>query len=365
MKIRAVRIFAADLPLTGEHRGSHTRYTVTNDVYVKIETDEGAAGFGATAPKYYITGETQDTAVAVLRRELAPAVTGEDPFDVEKIHEKMNKAIKGNTAAKAAIDVALYDLMGKVLGVPAYHLLGGAYRLELPAFDLIGLWSPEEAAAKARRRMAEGYREFKVKVGGDAEEDLRRVRAVGEALAGLLLKVDANQAWTPKQAIYLINRFYECGVSVVEQPVHMDDIEGLAYVRGACPQVAIMADESLKSLADGLRLVRAQAVDMFNIKLIKTGGLHPARKLAAVAEAAGMNCMAGCTLQNTLLDAATAHFAAATRHVVLNEIKGPQWIKEDMASGLEIREGTVRVPRGPGLGMAVDEERLEACRVPD
>ncbi|MFZ5634281.1 MAG: mandelate racemase/muconate lactonizing enzyme family protein [Bacillota bacterium] len=363
MKIKSVDVFATDLELSGEHRSAHTRYAVTEDVFVRVETEDGACGYGSTAPKYYITGETRDTVIAVLKKKLVPAVVGQDPFALEKIHEEMDHAIKGNTSAKAALDIALYDLLGKVLNVPAYQLLGGAYRHEMPAFDLIGLWSPEEAAAKVEQRLAEGYREFKVKVGPDPAADLRRVEAVSRVISGLSLKADANQAWTTKQAVHLTQRFHECGVSVIEQPVHLDNIEGLAMVRNACPRVEVMADESLKSLGDAIRLVRARAVDLFNIKLIKAGGIHPARKIAAVAEAAGINCMAGGTIQNSLIDAATAHFMAATRNIVFNEIKSPQWIKNDIARGLEIVRGMVRVPTGPGLGMEIDEERLQRCRV--
>lgn len=359
----SIEVFATDFELTGEHRSSHTTYMVTHDVYVKVVTDEGLTGFGSTAPKYYITGETQDTAIVVIAKNLRNAIIGCNIFDLEKIHEKMNKAIKGNSAAKAAIDIALHDLIGKALKIPVYQFLGGAYRLELPAFDLIGLWSAEEAAEKVQQRLSEGYREFKVKVGPNPEADLKRVEAVGRVVAGLPLKVDANQAWTPKQAVYLTNALSMSGVSVVEQPVHMDDLEGLAFVRNSCPQVEVMADESLKSLTEGLRLIRAQAVDLFNIKLIKAGGIYPARKIAALAEAAGMNCMAGCTIQNTLLDAATAHLAAATRHMVLNEIKSPQWIKNDLAQGLSMKQGKVHIPTGVGLGMEIDEEKLAACKV--
>ncbi|SFG14610.1 L-alanine-DL-glutamate epimerase [Desulfotomaculum arcticum] len=363
MKIKSVDVYATDLDLSGEHRSAHTRYTVTQDVFVRIVTDEGNCGYGSTAPKYYITGETQDTVIAVLKKRLIPAVIGQNPFDLEKIHDAMDHAIKGNTSAKAALDTAIYDLMGKVLNVPVYQLLGGAYRIEMPAFDLIGLWSPEEAAAKVEQRLAEGYREFKIKAGPDPAADLRRVEAVSKAAPGIPLKVDANQAWSTKQAVELTRKFGELGVSVIEQPVHMDNIEGLCMVRNACPQVEVMADESMKSLGDALRLIRSQAVDMFNIKLIKAGGIYPARKIAAVAESANMCCMAGGTIQNSLLDAATAHFLAATRNIIFNEIKSPQWIKNDIASGLKIVEGMVRVPDGPGLGMEIDEERLQACRV--
>lgn len=363
MKIKSVDVFAVDLPLAGEHRNAHARYSVSEDVYVRVETRDGARGYGATAPKYYITGETQDTAIAVLKKRLIPAVLGMDPFDLEKVHERMDRAIKGNTAAKAALDIALYDLMGKVLNIPVYRLLGGAYRLEMPAFDLIGLWEPEEAVRKVSQRMAEGYREFKVKVGSEPEADLRRVEAVSRAAAGISLKIDANQEWTTKQAIRLIRRFYEMGVTIVEQPIHLDDIAGLATIRSACPEVELMADESLKSLGDAMLLARMAAVDLFNVKLLKAGGLFIAKKIAAVAEAAGIGCMAGGTIQNGLIDAATAHFMASTRNIVSNEIKSVQWIQNDLCSGLNIVEGMVRVPEGPGLGMEIDEARLQTCLV--
>ncbi|MFZ7104703.1 MAG: mandelate racemase/muconate lactonizing enzyme family protein [Peptococcaceae bacterium] len=363
MLIKQIEVYKTDLELNGELHSAHTKYQVTEDVYLKIITNDDVTGFGSTAPKYYITGETQDTVITVLKKRIIPAVLGEDPFNLEKIHDKMDHAIKGNTAAKAAVDIALYDLMGKYLGVPVYRLLGGLYRSEMPAFDLIGLVTPEEAARRAARQLAAGYQEFKVKVGPNPPLDLKRVEAVSEAVKGVPLKVDANQSWKGKQAVYLTQRFAELGVNVVEQPVHMDDLEGLLAVKNGCPQVDVMADESIKSLTDALRLIKYQAVDLFNLKLVKTGGLYPAKKIAALAEAANMDCMAGCTVQNTLLDAATAHFLASTRNVVCNEIKSPQWIKDDIATGLKITAGKVVVPEGVGLGLEIDEERLASYRV--
>jgi len=363
MKIKQIEVYKTDIELNGELHSAHTRYQVTEDVYLKITTDEGVTGFGATAPKYYITGETQDTVITVLKKRIIPAVLGEDPFSLEKIHDKMKHAIKGNTAAKAAIDIALYDLMGKYLRLPVYQLLGGLYRKEMPAFDLIGLVTPEEAAQKAEEQLKAGYREFKVKVGPNPDSDLKRVEAVSKVINGISLKIDANQAWKGKQAVYLTQKFADLGVSVVEQPVHMDDFAGLLTVKNGCPRVEVMADESIKSLNDALRLIKYGAVDLFNIKLVKTGGLYPAKKIAALAEAANMDCMAGCTIQNTLIDAATAHFLASTRNVVYNEIKSPQWIKDDIATGLKITDGRVIVPEGLGLGLEIDEERLALYKV--
>jgi L-Ala-D/L-Glu epimerase / N-acetyl-D-glutamate racemase len=359
MKIEKLEIFPVKLELTVEHRSSLTRTQHIEDVYIRIVTESGAYGYGATAPKYYITGETQGTVVTVLQKNISPVILGEDAFDIERINDRMNHAIKGNTSAKAAVDIALYDLIGRTLNIPVYKLLGGSCRSEMAAFDLIGLWSPEEAVERATQRMSEGYREFKVKVGPDPEADSERVLAVGETLKGLPLKVDANQAWTPKEAVRFTRLYSKMGVSVVEQPVHMDNIEGLAMVRNSCPEVDIMADESIKSLSDARKLIELNAVDMFNIKLVKSGGLCNAKKIAAIAESAGMNCMAGCTLQNTLIDAATVHFLSATPNIICNEVKSPQWIRNDVASGLEISNGMVRVPEGPGLGLEMDEDRLK------
>ncbi|MDN5346933.1 MAG: L-Ala-D/L-Glu epimerase [Clostridia bacterium] len=354
MKIRKIEVFPVNLKLAVPLHSAHARYNVTRDVYIKVLTDEGIVGYGATAPKFYITGETQESVVAVLKDYLIPTVLGEDPFDLEKIHARMDKAIRYNNAAKTAIDLALHDIIGKSLKLPVYKVLGGCYRKEMAAFDLIGFVSPQEAAEIAAAKVAQGFRDLKVKVGQGEKEDLARVEAVRNAAPAAGLKVDANQSWHPKEAVRIIREMEAFGVEVAEQPVPVGQTEGLAYVRRRV-NALVMADEAVKSIGDAMELIRAQAADAFNIKIAKVGGLYKAKKIAALAEAAGMPCMAGCTIENNLVDAAAAHFFAATKNVIYNEIKAPTWIIDDPAQGLVITDGMVKVPEGPGLGLVIDE----------
>ncbi|HHY93936.1 MAG TPA: dipeptide epimerase [Firmicutes bacterium] len=362
MRIEHVELYAVDLRLVTTHENALARYDTTRDVFVRLVTDEGLVGYGATAPKPYISGETQETVVAVLRALLIPAVQGLDPSCPAAIHRAMEAAVVGNPAAKAAIDLACYDVTGKALGVPAYQLLGGAYRLSQDAFDLIDLWSPERAAEEAGRLAAQGVTQIKVKVGKDLQGDLERVRAVRKAAPMATLKVDANQQWGGKRALQIIPRLEEIGVAVVEQPVPAYDVEGMARVRAGV-SCAIMADESVKTDRDAWRLLSAGVVDALNVKISKVGGLWPAQRIVTLAQAAGIPCQAGCTLENSLVDAAAAHLFASQPNVIWNEIKAPQWIVDDVAHGLKVEGGLVYVPVQPGLGLEIDEERLARFRV--
>lgn len=355
-------MYAVDLRLVTTHENALARYDTTRDVFVRLVTDEGVVGYGATAPKPYISGETQETVVSVLQGQLIPAVRGLDPSCLAQIHRTMERAVVGHPAAKAAIDLACYDVTGKALGVPVFTLLGGACRLSQEAFDLIDLWPAERAAKEARRLVAEGINQIKVKVGKDIEADLERVRAVREAAPTATLKVDANQQWGLKQALQFIPRFEEIGVAVVEQPLPAYDVAGMAAVR-ARVSCTIMADESLKTAEDAWHLLSAGAADALNVKISKVGGLWPAQRIAVLAQAAGVPCQAGCTLENALVDAAAAHLFASQPNVIWNEIKAPQWIVDDIACGLKVEGGLVHVPLRPGLGLEIDQERLTRYRV--
>ncbi len=360
MKITNVEVYPVKLQTARTMSTAHYKsLRTTKDVYVKIETSEGITGYGATAPKYYITGETQEGCTALIREYFAPKLIGENPFNVEKIIALLDHIILFNNAAKAAIDLALHDLIGKALGVPVYDLLGGKVKSGIPAFDLIDLLPPSEAASVAAKRVAEGVYDIKVKAGSTPEEDIARVAAVREAVGNSVkLRVDSNQAWSPKKAIEVIRAMERFGIEFVEQPVRFDDHEGLREVTSAVGTL-IMADESIKTDTDAMKLMRDRAVDAFNLKIAKIGGLYKAKRVAAMADMANMVCMAGCTLENNLVDTAAAHFYLSTRNVLYHEIKAPQLIVNDPASGLRISGGSVIVPAGPGFGLTVDEDALK------
>ncbi|MFQ5860004.1 MAG: mandelate racemase/muconate lactonizing enzyme family protein [Dehalococcoidia bacterium] len=363
MKIRSVGVHPVRLSLTHLYRDRGHTESFAEDVFVKVETDEGIVGWGATAPRTYPTGETLRATVSILTDYLIPALIGEDPFQMEAISAKMDQVVQYNYAAKTAIDVALYDLMGKALGVPVYQLLGGCYRTEMPAFELIPLVPPEEAAGLAAKAWDEGVRSFKVKMSVQPRLDLARVEAVRRVVGEEgEVAVDANMSWTPKVAIDTVRALQDYRLYLVEQPVYYTDLDGMALVT-QMTETQIGADESC---TPGLvsELARRRGADVFNVKLTKFGGLWRAKKVTALAEAMGIPCIAGAVIQGSLLDAASAHFFASTKAVVYNEAgKAPAWIREDPTSGLRVEKGMVQVPQGPGLGVKVDEGLLKKHRV--
>lgn len=362
MKISSVDVIPITLQLKGVHSNALARYSSSEEVYVRLHSDSGLVGYGSTAPKFYITGETSASVIPVLFKTLIPSVVGMDPFGIGAIHRQMDRAIVGNTSAKTAIDIAVHDLIGKALDVPIYQLLGGMIRSELDAFELVPMGDPAESVAQVTEFTGQGVKQVKLKVGTNSSLDLARVQAVTERFPDLHVKVDANQAWQPKQAIRMCNAFTAMGVDMVEQPVNRRDTRGLAQV-AASVDVDIVGDEVVAGPREVLELANSRAVDIFNIKLIKAGGLYRARQMAAIAEAAQMKCMAGATVQSILLDAATAHFMASTVNVDWHEIKGPSWIVNDVVTGLSVTDGKITVPSAPGLGLEFDEQRLERRRL--
>ncbi|MFQ5894237.1 MAG: mandelate racemase/muconate lactonizing enzyme family protein [Nitrospinota bacterium] len=363
MKVERADVIPIAIPLKHPYKDATRMETHSRDVLLKITTDAGATGWGAAAARSHPTGETQAGAAAVLREVLVPRLLGQDPFRREALMTSLEEAIPFHYAAKAAVDIALHDLVGKLLGRPAYDLLGGLVREAMPAFDILPLEAPERTAELAREAMAGGLRAFKVKMNQDVSTSVRRVAKVREAVGeGVMLVVDANMSWRPKQAVAACRELVPYGVEMVEQPVPLQDLEGLAYVARESP-LPIGADESMRPDYVG-ELVRRRAADVASVKVNREGGLLACKKVAAVLESANILVLCGSVVHTSLIDAAAAHFFASTPAVAYNESgKGPAWHAADICTGLEVREGMVRVPQGPGLGVEVDEEAVERFRV--
>lgn len=351
-RIARVDVYGVEIPLSHPYRDATRTETSSRDALVCITTGDGAIGWGAGAPRRVPTGETLESTFAVLR-EIAPLLLNADPFAIAALHLRLRRALPFNHAAICAIDLAVHDLVGRLLGRPVYDLLGGLVRDTMPAFELLPLDSPErmaELGAEARER---GIRTFKVKVDADVITGLERVARLRRAVSDATIIVDANTSWVPAEAVVACRSFAAEGVTIVEQPVAAWDLDGLAFVRGRAG-VRIAADESMRP--DYLpELVRRRVVDVMNIKLNREGGLLPAKHIAAVAEVTGFEVIAGSVVQNALLDAACAHFFASTPVVGYNESgKAPAWHPADIAHGLVVADGVVHVPEGPGLGVTVD-----------
>lgn len=303
---------------------------------VEIETDEGIIGYGEGSPGILITGETLKGTTECIQL-FEKKLLGVDPLDIEKIHSIMNSVAAHAPSAKTAIDIACYDLLGKKTKLPLYKLLGG-FDSCVQTDMTIGIDTPEKMAEKAKLAVSQGFDTLKIKVGTGFTTDVVRIKTIREAIGTQInLRLDANQGWSPKEAVNTINHLAQYGVELVEQPVASYDIEGLAFVTNNV-STPIMSDESCFNSKDALRLIKARAVDFVNIKLMKCGGIHEALKINSICEAAGVECMIGCMVEETNIGVtAAAHLAAATKNITRADL--------DATFGLN----EVGIPGGVGL----------------
>lgn len=334
-----------------------TSYAAEN-LLVRIHTSDGLVGVGEGSPLPTINGETQDIAFAAARA-LAGLLIGRDPADIEGAVRAMNAALPFNTSARCALDCALYDLLGKRAGLPLYALLGGRHRRIRTDFT-ISITPLEQIAAKAVAARARGFRAIKLKLGTNRADDVARVRIVREAVGeDVSLSVDANQGWTAATALAVLREIDRYDVEHCEQPVPKWDYAALKAVRDASP-IPIVADEACFDQHDAYSLARAGAADMFNIKLSKSGGIHTALKIAAVAEAAGLKCMVGCMLEARIGIAASAHLLAARPVITFADLDSILLHSEDpFAGGVTVEGDELVLSDAPGIGVAVDEGWLE------
>jgi len=322
-------------------------------VIVKITTDDGIVGYGEAAPFSPVTGETLDS-IPFFIDLFTPSLIGLNPFEIEKVHKIMNTMTTGNTSAKAAIDIALYDIMGKKLGMPLYKLLGG-YRSSFMVDVTVGIDKPEIMAQDAADYVKKGFRILKIKAGIDPAADLEAIKLIREAVGpDIRLRVDANQGWTVNDAIRVMEQYEQYGVEAVEQPVRFWNVDGLAYIRNHT-KIALMADESCHSPEDAMRLAKAEAVDVFNIKLMKSGGLYPALRINAIGEACGVNCMLGCMLETRIGNAASAALVASQRNITEADLDSfRHFVGDEITGGFTVENSIMTMLDKPGLGIEVN-----------
>jgi len=367
MRLSKIEIFRKDLPLSPPftHSSSGT-VTHLKEVYLKLTADNGISGWSEVRGNCeYVTGDTPERIVAVLRHTFAPALLGMPALNRNAINAALDRLITGNSAARAAVDIALLDLAGHALRVSAAELLGGRLRSELPSDATIAFGTADDAEDEARRYLESGFRTIKLRVGPDREGDLERVRRARSAIdrAGLtgsvLLGVDANQGWTAKQAIIRLREFEALGVEWAEQPVPADDFAGMKHVKGMTAPT-IVADESCRTTADVARIAAEGAADAVHLKLVKAGSVANLLKMMAVAEAFHLPYMLGQMDEGRLATSALVQIAASSKASHF-EVWGFQRVKpeDDPTSGLILTDGSVQVPEGYGLGVTVDEGRLE------
>lgn len=339
---------------------SFTRLEVVNYVLVRLLTDTGIEGLGEASalggPTW--SGESAESIQATVERYLKPVLLGQEATTVERLLRLMGTAVQDNLFAKAAVEMALLDAVGKFHGLPVYQLLGGLYRESVPLSWSLASGDIDEELDEAREMMSRGIGIFKLKVAAlPPERDVERVLRIREALGpGVSLRIDANQGWDRSTAIRAIGRMAEAGLDFAEQPVPRWDMAGMSAIAGAV-SVPLMADEGLCTPQDALALIRAEAAGVFGLKVTKMGGLLASKRVSHLAEAAGIPCYAGCMIETSLGTAAYLHLACSAPQVTLGcELFGPLLINGDIATQpTRYQGGHVLAPEGPGLGVELDE----------
>jgi len=358
LKIDAVDIYKFDIRLHEPLRIATMVSEVAPNVLIRLRTNAGVEGWGEASPLHSIVGETQAIDLAAAR-EIRPLILGRNPLEIASIIGDIERFLPHKPTMASAFDMALYDIASKLAGLPLFRFLGGRKRpMETDLTIYIG--SPEEAGERALRVIEKGFRIIKTKVGVSARDDLRRLTAIREAVgAGPVLRIDANQGWKRIEAVECLRALADLGIEFCEQPVRAADFAGLRFVTDRSP-IPAMADESIFSPADALRLIEAGAVPYFNIKLSKSGGIHQALSIARLAEAGGIACMVGCMLESRLGITAAAHFALATDAVTFYDLDSFfEHAESPIAGGVEIRNGMIEIPETPGIGAAPDPAFLK------
>lgn len=322
---------------------------------IRITTDEGITGYGEAAPFSYVTGDNLETVISV-GNEFRKALIGMDPRAIGAIHRVMDGMYAGNTAIKAGIDIACYDIASKAAGLPLYRFLGGDDP-HVHSDVTIGIDEPEAMADAASAWVRKGFDIIKVKLGEEIAVDAERIRAIREAVGDeIKIRIDANQGWSVKDTIIISRKLSALGVDLIEQPVPAFDFDGLSEIRKST-DLMIAADESCHSIHDAARLAAMRAVDIVNIKLMKCGGIYNAIKIAAICEGAGIPCMIGCMGESTLANLAGMHLAAATDNIKEVDLDSVYILKqEDVYGGFDHLGGHVTLWDALGIGCIVKGE---------
>jgi len=353
LKVTDVEIFLFDIPLTSPFRIAIGEMSAATDLLVRVRTDQGVVGLGEACPFPPITGETQATNAAAARA-IRDMVVGRDPLAVDDLLRRIGPLVHANPSAVAAFDMAFHDILGQVAGLPLFRLLGGTKSV-FETDITTSLDTIEKMTTESKRYADMGYKNLKVKVGLDPDEDVARLTAIRRAIGPkVAIRIDANQGWTVPQAIYALRKMEPLAVEFCEQPVRDSDHDGMRAVRAQSP-ISIMADESLYGPADAIALIRAEACDSLNIKVMKAGGLLNSIRIAHIADAANMRCMVGCMLETRLALTAAAHVVASQANIVYADLDGNSEHEIDpIIDGIKVEAGTLTLPEKPGLGCGVD-----------
>ena len=359
--IHTVATEIVDLPLRRRHSFATSSADRQSYVIVRVHGDDGLVGLGeGAAPGGPWWGApTVEAIQVVIDRYLGPVLAGVDATRLEHVHELLARAAPAERSARSALETAVLDLAGKALGVPAYQLLGGLARSSIPVAWALSARESDGGGTEVAERLAAGHARFKLKAGAlDPQADVRRALALIEVLGDRAdLLVDLNGSWDELTARRGCRQLAEAGVAFVEQPLPAWNLAGMARLRDETG-VSILADESVQTLQEGMTAAHSGFAHAWSLKTQKSGGPLELRRLAAIAQAAGVRVYGGTMLESSIGTAANLHVYASLPHLEEGcELIGPQLLAAEVVQEpVQLHEGHVLVPAGPGIGVALDEE---------
>lgn len=355
MLISKIRYGNLQVPLRTPFKTALRTVDMIDDVVICIETDTGHMGFGSAPPTVAITGESKESILATLRWHIEPLLLGKFITDTIDLCTMIQNSCIGNSSAKAAAEIALYDLFAQQQGKPLYQVLGGSSAL-LYTDLTISANNVEIMLADCESAIQRGFKALKVKVGKESYLDIERLSKIYQFVDGRAsLRIDANQGWTAEQTVLVLQTLESSGMcfELIEQPVLASDVDGLKYIKERV-KTPVLADESAFTLLQVKKLVELDAVDLINIKLMKTGGLSQAIAIADFCAANGKQCMMGCMLEGGISATAAVHFAIAKRNVISKiDLDGPTLaVFNPIDSNVNFNDAVISVTDLPGLGIS-------------
>ncbi|QCX33969.1 dipeptide epimerase [Caloramator sp. E03] len=353
MIIKDIKVREVSIPLKKPFTTALRTLNILTTIIIEIITDTGDIGYGEASPTAVITGDTLGSIREAVENNIFPAIKGMDIDDIENIMIKINKCMIKNTSPKAAVDMAVYDLFCKKYNMPLYRYFGGS-KNEIETDITVSVKDADSMAEDAVEYVKEGYRILKIKVGLDSELDIKRIKAIRDAVGfDVKIRLDANQGWKPKEAIRTIRKMEDMGLDIelVEQPVVYYDIEGLKFVTDNV-DIPIMADESLFTPFDAIKLLSMHACDILNIKLMKSAGLYNAQKIVSIAEAMGVECMIGSMMESKVGITAASCIAGGKNAITRVDLDASTLLAKDIVvGGVKIENSKIIMPKGFGLGI--------------
>ena len=355
MKIISATATPVELPLKEPFVIANETVDSAENVFIRLETDTGLIGWGCATPDS-VTNETNETVMKIFNSTLRDILLNHDPIRIHAINEIVEEKIKDHPAAKAGVNIALYDLLGKNAHMPLYKLLGG-YRDKIETTVTIGINSVDAMIEKSKEWVNQGFHCLKIKCGMDPDHDIEAVMGIRSAVGpNIKLRLDANEGYTLEKALKIIETLEKLGadIEILEQPTPAKYLYALKEITAQCP-VPIMADETAFTLRDSLKLIKMEIADMINIKLMKIGGITNAYKANIFAELADIPVMIGCMNESMGAMAAGVHFACALKNVQYADLDSVLDFPTDIVKGgATYKDGYVIPSENPGLGIEVD-----------